>query len=97
MQIVQWQMSPDQMAEFGTSMSHITLNYLLHEKIITEKQHEQLVSSIMITAVRNNKSMGQRILKRLFKIEDKPNDYTFVIVSLADKMPYQSELEKDKE
>lgn len=96
MQIVTWNMSPAQMAEFGTSMSHITLNYLLDQGFITEEQHEQLSKSIMITAVRNNKSMGQRILKRLFKIEDKPNDYTFVIVSLADDMPYQDQKDEQE-
>lgn len=78
-----FEFSPTKLAEEFTSISHRTI-YHLHEKgIITEEQCNELVSTVMVSAVPNRKGFGEKMLERLFnRRSDNEGTWVFPIVEL---------------
>ena len=75
--------NPTQLAERFTSISHRTVYHLYEKGMITEEQCNELVRTIMITAVPNRKGFGEKMIERLFnRPSDNEGTWVFPIVEL---------------
>lgn len=78
-----FEFSPTKLAESYTTVSHRTIYHLCEKGIITEEQCNELVSTIMVSAVPNRKGFGEKLLTRLFnKPKDNSDTWVFPIVEL---------------
>ena len=78
-----FEFNPTKLAESYTTVSHQTIQYLHEKGIITEEQCNELLESIMVSAVPNRKGFGEKLLTRLFnKPQDNSDTWIFPIVEL---------------
>lgn len=72
--------SPIEMQEFATNISHRTVIFLYHKNYITKEQYEELMSSLVVTYVRNNSFMG-KVRELLFRNSKTDLDISKMVIS----------------
>ena len=82
-------MTPLEYQEACTAISHRTVLRLYEKGYITEEQSEEILSSLMVTYVRNNKFLGK--IKRLVFGESKNDDVANVVFSWADLKEFNND------
>lgn len=73
--------------EFGRQLSKQhwrTLYYLASNGYITPETYYELIETTFVTSVKNDSSLAERFLARLFKQSDSSNCYSFPIVNIKD-------------
>lgn len=86
--------------EYGgnlTAHTHQTIYWLNRNGYLTNEQTEDLVSRMIVTPIRNNKSFGRRLLNRFFNKDASESVFAFPISLLDDTiLGVDDEPESDK-
>lgn len=76
--------TPQEHAETLTRQLRCTLDYLSNTGYITEEQRHRLATKLIVTPIRNNKSILQRVRDRFFSSDQGDDCYVFAIVELPE-------------
>lgn len=80
-----WQGFTFDVTEYSTALTgncHNTVIFLHRQGYLTAEQTEELLSRMVVVPVRNTPKLGERLLRRFFKKDDKDDVYTFPIALL---------------
>lgn len=83
MKIASFEFTPEELARELTRQHHRTLYYLAVNEHITAELYYELIETTLVTSVKNDPGMTQRLLDKLFNREDSENLYSFPIADIS--------------
>lgn len=80
--------TPIEMQEFATNISHRTVLFLYNKNYITKEQYDELLSSLVVTYVRNNSFIG-KVRELLFGNSKLDNDISKMVISQLNPLDFE--------